>query len=94
MGRFGLVDPTPELAAEVKRLCESWQDTQVFVQLHGLVQANLLSTVMQTASAVTADQTMRMPDGLRLDAADLRCAADGLAQFLEHLAERIEAGQN
>jgi len=85
------VGPTPEIQAEVRRLCEGWQDTSVYTTLHALMQANLLSSALQLGNG---NRVQPDPDALRIDAADIRCVADGLAQFLEHLAERMEAKAN
>lgn len=85
------IEPTPEVAAEVRRLCEGWQDSTAFVGLHALMQANLLAATLRLGSG---NAIVPAPTVLRIDAADIRCVADGLAQFLEHLAERIEASSN
>jgi hypothetical protein len=85
------VPPTPEVRAMVRQLCEGWQDSDTFIQLHGLLQANLLAATLKLGNS---NDMRPEPDALRLDAADLRCVVDGMAQFLEHLAERIEAKEN
>lgn len=77
---------TPEVREMVRELCEGWQDSEALVKLHGLVQANLASLLLSLGERPA-------PDRLRMEAVDLRVAADGLAQFLEHLAERIEAAE-
>lgn len=78
---------TPEVKAMVRELLEGWQDSGTFVQLHGLVQANLLTATLSLGNANTVRPE---PDVLRQEAADIRCVGDGMAQFLEHLADRIE----
>lgn len=86
-----MTEPTPEVKQVVIELLSGWQDSNVFLQLHGLMQANLVAATLKMGEG----NAMRPePDALRLDAADIRCVADGFAQFLEHLADRIEAKEN
>jgi hypothetical protein len=85
------IEPTPE----VKRLVEGFlagpQDTDAFIQLHGMLQANILAPTLRLGNGNLRPPE---PDALRLDAVDLRFVADAMAQFLEHLADRIEARSN
>lgn len=84
------MEPTPEIARMVREQLARWQDSDVFMQLHGLVQANIFSATV----VASGGRGVPPPDVLRREAADLRCVVDGLARFLEGLADRIEAGSN
>lgn len=81
------VPPTPEVEDMVRELLGGWQDSDTLVHLFGLMQANLLSAAMTLASSTT-------PADIRAEAADVRVVAEGLAQFMEGHADRVEAGSN
>lgn len=82
---------TPELVAECRGLLAEWQDTSVFLKMHAMIHACVLSPTLKLGEG---NQVAPHPDALRNDAADLRIVVDTLALFLEHLADRIEAKNN
>jgi len=82
-----LPNATPELVAECKMLLGQWQDSAVFLKLHAMIHACVLSPTLKLGEG---NQVAPLPDALRNDAADLRIVTDSMAIFLEGLADRIE----
>lgn len=82
---------TPEVVEECVAILSVWQDSHVYLKLHALLHACVLSATLKLGDG---NGVAPAPEALRNDAADLRIVVDTMGLFLEGLADRINAKNN